>query len=194
MAEDVRMAAVTGEADASPALPRGWGVGVEFRKRRVTSRWVDFEWETAAVELSMPVTDAAAPAPSGPHEVMAGDEPRWRYDGAVIDLHPSEGEGYWLNLNSPAPCIFVMWRLDDGDEVPHPVVVTVSYNEAGRMLDAGDHVDNVPMPDAMKIELAGYTQAHYKPEPRRKMKRNDPFKDGAFRRHDDRDRQEPRRG
>ena len=75
-----------------------------------------------------------------------------------------------------------MWRLEEGDEVPRPAVVTVSYNEAGRMLDAGDHVDNVPMPDDLKSALLAYTNAHYKPEPKKKVRRNDPFKDGAFRR------------
>ena len=34
------------------------------------------------------------------------------------------------------------------------------------MLDAGDHVDNVPMPAEMRDVLIAYTAAHYKPEPR----------------------------
>jgi len=50
------------------------------------------------------------------------------------------------------------------------------------MLDAGDHVDNVPMPAEMRDVLIAYTAAHYKPEPRKKVRRNDPFREGAFRR------------
>jgi len=121
------------------------------------------------------------PANAAVEEMIAG-ETRWCYTAQPVDLHPSEGEGYWLNLNSPAPCIFVMWRLEEGDQVPRPVVVTLSYNEAGRMLDAGDHVDNVPMPAEMREVLIAYTAAHYKPEPRKKVRRNDPFREGAFRR------------
>jgi hypothetical protein len=139
---------------------------------------VDFEWETASVAVSNDVDLMAGE----PIECVIGGEPQWRYDGERIELHRSEGEGYWLNLNSPLPCIFVMWRLEEGDEVPRPAMVTVSYNEAGRMLDAGDRVDNVPMPESVRVPLASYTAAHYKPEPRRKVRRNDPFKDGAFRR------------
>lgn len=115
-------------------------------------------------------------------ETGNGDERRWCYGGQRIELHPSEGEGYWLNLNSPAPCIFVMWRLEAGDPAPRPVVVTLSYNEAGRMLDAGEQVDNVPMPADVRGALEAYTARHYRPEPRKKVRRNDPFRDGAFRR------------
>ncbi len=100
---------------------------------------------------------------------------RWR--GALMDLHPSEGEGYWLNLTSNAPCVFVMWRMEEGEALPRPSVVTASYNEAGRMLDAGDRVDRVPMPEAMQAALAAYTIKFYKPEVRKKVKRNDPFRD-----------------
>ena len=159
-------------------LVDAWTASVNFRKRPVNSRWAEFEWDTASVC----VADDAPIERVGPIECVVDHEGQWHYDGERIELHPSEGEGYWLNLNSPGPCIFVMWRLEEGDEVPRPAVVTVSYNEAGRMLDAGDHVDNVPMPDDLKSALLAYTNAHYKPEPKKKVRRNDPFKDGAFRR------------
>ena len=176
---------VTSEAtNPHPANPlvTAWSASVCFRKRPVNSRWVDFEWETASVTVSAANAQAA---PTGPDEFSFGVETQWRYDAEEISLHPSEGEGYWLNLNSPQPCVFVMWRLEEGDAVPRPVVVTLSYNEAGRMLDAGDHVDNVPMPDALRTELQAYTDANYKPEPRKKVRRNDPFVEGAFRKVSD---------
>ena len=159
-------------------LKPSWSASVAFRKRPVASRWIDFEWDT----VSIMVSDDQQVTPVGPLEFAVGNETQWRWDGERIDLHPSEGEGYWLNLNSPQPCIFVMWRLEEGDVVPRPVVVTVSYNEAGRMLDAGDHVDNVPMPEPLRTALTTYVAAHYKPEPRKKVRRNDPFVEGAYRR------------
>jgi len=155
-----------------------WSASVAFRKRAVNSRWADFEWDIASIAVSDDLQVLAA----RPLEFTVNNESQWRWDGERIELHHSEGEGYWLNLNSPQPCIFVMWRLEEDDAVPRPVVVTVSYNEAGRMLDAGDHVDNVPMPDSMKALLTTYTAANYKPEPRKKVKRNDPFVEGAYRR------------
>ena len=155
-----------------------WSASVAFRKRPVNSRWADFEWDTASISVS----DDLQMLHAGPLEFTVNNEPQWRWDGERIELHPSEGEGYWLNLNSPQPCIFVMWRLEEEDVVPRPVVVTLSYNEAGRMLDAGDHVDNMPMPDSLRAALTTYTAANYKPEPRKKVRRNDPFVEGAYRR------------
>lgn len=169
--------AVNNPTEAAAIVP-SWSASVAFRKRPVSSRWVDFEWDTASVFVS---DDLDIPA-TGPLQIATAGEQQWRWDGQRIELHRSEGEGYWLNLNSPQPCVFVMWRLDEPDEVPRPVVVTVSYNEAGRMLDAGDHVDNVPMPDPVLAALTAYTAMHYKPEVRKKVKRNDPFVEGAFRR------------
>ena len=164
--------------NGSVELKPSWSASVAFRKRPVTSQWVDFEWDVASIAAS----DDLNVAPVGPLEFPDGDEVQWRWDGERIELHHSEGEGYWLNLNSPQPCIFVMWRLEEDDLVPRPVVVTVSYNEAGRMLDAGDHVDNVAMPESVRAALTIYTAAHYKPEARKKVKRNDPFVEGAYRR------------
>ena len=166
-------------SSAEPAaIAPSWSASVAFRKRPVASRWADFEWDTASISVS----DELQVAQAGPVEITVNTELQWRWDGERIELHPSEGEGYWLNLNSPQPCIFVMWRLEEPEVVPRPVVVTVSYNEAGRMLDAGDHVDNVPMPESLRAALTSYTAAHYKPESRKKVKRNDPFVEGAFRR------------
>lgn len=155
-----------------------WSASVAFRKRPVNSRWADFEWDTASISVS----DDLQMLHAGPLEFTVNNELQWRWDGERIELHPSEGEGYWLNLNSPQPCIFVMWRLEEEDVVPRPVVVTLSYNEAGRMLDAGDHVDNMPMPDSLRATLTSYTAANYKPERRKKVRRNDPFVEGAYRR------------
>ncbi len=158
---------VSNDALAIPAKVV-WPLDVSFRKRPVQSRWADFQWE--------PVSVAMAEASSLSCDVVTIDgETQWRWSGAAMDLHPSEGEGYWLNLTSETPCLFVMWRLEEGDEVPRPVVVTASYNEAGRMLDAGDRVDRVAMPEAMQSALAEYTMKFYKPEVRKKVKRNDPF-------------------
>jgi hypothetical protein len=162
-----------------PAIPAKaqWPVAVSFRKRPVQSKWADFQWETASVVFSTNTEHSIS-------EYEIAGETRWIYSGGIVDLHNSEGEGYWLNLNSPAPCVFVMWRMEEGESIPKPVVATVSYNEAGRMLDAGDKVDNVPMPEEMRAALIEYVNVHYTPEVRKKVRRNDPFKDGSFRSRD----------
>ena len=63
-----------------------------------------------------------------------------------------------------------MWRMFDDGAMPaaRPVLVTLSYNEAGRFLDGGEQVDGVPMPPAIAEWLRAFVAVHYKPEPRRK--------------------------
>jgi hypothetical protein len=146
-------------------------IDVVIERRRLTNRWMGETWQPANVEVMRSGRGEFA-------ECLGDDGPitQWRVGPYTIELHPTEAEGYFLNLTSPAPCVFIMWRMFD-DRVPpaRPVVVTVSYNEAGRLLDGGERVDNVPMPPEIMAWMKPFVAAHYKPEPRRKVKRNDPF-------------------
>ena len=60
-----------------------------------------------------------------------------------------------------------MWRgpeADDaeGDEFKlRPRCVTVSYNEAGRLLDGGEQVDAVPMPPEILAWMEPFVAEHY---------------------------------
>ena len=79
----------------------------------------------------------------------------------------------------------MLWRLADQQEpAARPVIVTVSYNEAGRFMDGGEQVEGVPLPELLADVMRPFIALHYKPEPRRKVKRNDPFagSDGRGRR------------
>ena len=66
-----------------------------------------------------------------------------------------------------------MWRPDDtgaDDALPAPQVVTLSYTDAGRWLDAQERVDQVPAPAALVAWLRDFVQAHYQPEPKRRKR------------------------
>jgi hypothetical protein len=96
---------------------------------------------------------------------------RFLYPGYQVTLYPDEGEGYYLNLTSGAPVWFVMWRLDEADAAQaRPELVTLSYNEAGRLLDAQERVDNVPLPNVLRDWLQAYTDATYRPEPKQRKR------------------------
>lgn len=82
-----------------------------------------------------------------------------------IRLFPDEAEGYYLNVTTDAPAIFVHWR--SGDEA-QALLVTLSYNEAGRLLDGGETVDSVPMPAEMQAWLTEYVNMNYQPEQKKK--------------------------
>ena len=93
------------------------------------------------------------------------------YPGLSVTLHRDEGEGYYLNLTSGAPVWFVMWRIDDEDPArAWPELVTLSYNEAGRLLDAQERVDNLPLPDELCAWLQAFVDEHYRPEPKQRRR------------------------
>lgn len=132
-----------------PTIP----VSVWMEKRPVQSRWVSHEWHAAAVTL------AGEGAPD------AGWE---KHEGHTVSLFRDEAEGYYLNTSTPEPKVFVMWRIEEGSDVAVPHMVTVSYNEAARLMDAQEKVDALPMPPAMLPWLEAYVAENYKPEPKKK--------------------------
>jgi hypothetical protein len=157
--------------------PARFPVSVIIECTPLANRWQSERWEPVAVEIE---TDSPAAGPVPTALDAAGK--CWRFAGYAIELHRSEAEGYFLNTTSPEPKIFVMWRSrDDAEDRAYPPIwpatVTVSYNEAARLMDGGEHVDAVPMPAAILEWMTPFVAEHYKPEPRRKVRRNDPFAD-----------------
>ncbi len=143
----------------------------------ISNRWASEQWSPSAV---IPLADRDAPAEAQPAQRLPSlsSAVRWRFDGLWVELHRSEGEGYWLNLTSCAPKAFVMWRsADDGAGEPamRPCAVTVSYNEAARVLDAGEQVEGVALAPELLAWMKPFVDQHYTPEPRKKVRRNDPF-------------------
>jgi hypothetical protein len=69
------------------------------------------------------------------------------------------------------------------EEEPHlsdevmaiPVMVSLSYHDAGRWLDAQEQVDQVPAPEDVVSWISVYAQAHWELEPKRR-KRPESFK------------------
>jgi hypothetical protein len=162
-----------------PMKPVYFSVDVLMDRVPLANRWVSEKWQPAAI---VPVAEGAATR-GVPERVADGPAgTTWRFPRMQIELHAAEAEGFFLNVTSDTPVVFVMWRpAEDGVEpAARPEIVTLSYNEAGRFMDGGERVDPVPMPDAIRAWLTAFVAEHYKPEPKRKVKRNDPFKDGAF--------------
>ena len=100
-----------------------------------------------------------------------GRSAQWLFPGLPVTLFRDEAEGYHLNLSSGAPVWFVMWRIDDEDPSrAWPELVTLSYNEAGRLLDAQERVDNLPLPAEVRAWLQDFTDQHYRPEPKQRRR------------------------
>lgn len=145
-------------------------VAVVMEKISLDNRWVSEKWEAIGV---VPAFDAD-PAASAPRRIVAEDGREQFLAGHFpLELFRDEVDNYHLNLTSPEPRVFVMWRLED--EVPRPVSVSLSYGEAARWLDSGEQCDGVPMPREIADWLGDFVNTHYKPAVRKKIKRNDPF-------------------
>jgi hypothetical protein len=73
-----------------------------------------------------------------------------------------------MNMSTEQPSVFILWRMEEERAVPQ--FLTVSYAEAGRWMDAGERVDQVPMPSELWTWVGGYVERNYKPEPKKKQR------------------------
>jgi len=141
-------------------------VAVVMEREAHPNPWED--WRFRPVEV---VADEAA---FGAEPRVLRDDGRIRrtlFPGFTLELFRDEGEGYHLNLRTGTPVWFVMWRRDDADPSrAWPETVSVSYNEAGRWLDAQERVDNVPLQPEFAAWLQAYTDAHYRPAPKKRRR------------------------
>jgi hypothetical protein len=141
-------------------------VAVVMERDFQPNRWED--WRHRIVEV-VPMEQAFGSAPRVLRE--DGKLQRSLHPGLSVELFADEGEGYYLNLSSGAPVWFVVWRSDDEDPSrAWPEQVTLSYNEAGRRLDAQERVDNVPLQPEWREWLQAFTDANYKPEPKQRKR------------------------
>lgn len=135
-------------------VPREVGVAVCFERVALSSRWVDHAWRLVSM------------APAGQMPVVHGVS-RVVCDHLELRLHGDEADNYLLNLSAQQPMLFVVWRLETA--TPSVLMVTVSYGEAARMLDAGENVDGLPLPE----DLVGWVEQfarHYFRPPEKKLK------------------------
>ena len=155
-------------------------VAVVMRHERIDNRWQPWRWSLAEV---VPHEDAFG---SEPRLLLdSPDERRWLHPGFTVELFRDDAEGYYLNATTPAPCWFVLWRMEEeatiaSEPIARPVMVSVSYHDAGRWLDAQETVEQVPAPPEVVAWLGEFVQAHYVPEPKRRQRPE------SFRRLEDR--------
>ncbi|WP_423454092.1 DUF3305 domain-containing protein [Ottowia sp. VDI28] len=139
---------------------------VRIDRLRQPSRWEDWRFNIAEV-----VVDEGA---FGTERRVLRDDghcTQWLFPNLPVTLHHDEAEGYYLNLSSGSPVWFVMWRIDDADpSLAWPEIVTLSYNEAGRWLDAQERVDNVPLDTGVRAALQAFVDANYRPEPKKRKR------------------------
>lgn len=134
--------------------PQAVTVAVGFNRVPLASRWADHAWRLVAL--------APAGVPLQGAELVR--------DNLELRLYSDEAENYMLNLTATEPMLFVVWRLEGGR--PEVMMVTVSYGEAARMLDSGENVEGMPLPEDLRGWIEDFARHHYQPpEKKTKQKR-----------------------
>ena len=156
MAHNAAMADATPDPALSP-----YPLAVIMERVRLDDRWATEKWEAKGI-----VPDTAPPGSAERVILDDGHTLQVLFPGVTLRLITIEAEGYLLNLTSPQPRVFVLWRLED--EVARPERLTVSYNEGTRWADSDESVDGVPLPEDLVPWIAEFAAAHYRPEPKKK--------------------------
>lgn len=139
------------------------------------ARWQAWRWQLADVVMH------EAGFGSAPRLLYQDEsEQRWLHGGFKVELFSDDGEGYYLNTSTDVPSWFVLWRMEDEpsvtlEPIPKPLVVSLSYYDAGRWLDAQEKVEQVPAPEAVVDWLRAFVDQHRQAEPKRRQ-RPDSFK------------------
>jgi hypothetical protein len=139
-----------------------WSAAVIMQRTALNNRWASEKWEVSSV---VPDLDPGA----APRVILqTPDILQVMFSGLQIRLQRDEAEGYYMNITSPQPKVFVLWRMGEVWAEPH--FLSVSYNEGARWLDSSENVDGVPLPVELVAWLADYCEKHYHPEPEKKRK------------------------
>jgi hypothetical protein len=135
-------------------------VAVIMERQALANRWVSERWEASGVVLD------ADPPGTPPRVIVEQKElTQTLFPGFRLRLLREDAEGYYLNITSPSPKVFILWRMhDDG---PRPEFVTVCYFEGTRWADSGEQVDGVKLPTELRPWIERFVAEHYHPEPRK---------------------------
>jgi Protein of unknown function (DUF3305) len=153
----------------------GIEVAVVMRREYIGNAWQSWRWALADVVPQEPSFGTE------PRLLFKDDkEERWLHPGFLVELYRDDAEGYYLNVTTPAPCWFVLWRMEEEatlreEPMPRPAAVSLSYHDAGRWLDAQETVEQVPAPAHVIEWMRLFAEEHYVIEPRRR-KRPESFK------------------
>ena len=152
-------------------LPEFFPVSVIMQSQPSQSPWVDEVWQAIGLvsQAQAKAGDIRVTEQGGIKQVI--------YGGLKIRLFLDECESYYHNLMSPEPGCFVVAREEDEEgndtDVPIPVLVTLSFDEAHAYLEGDDIVYAVPIPPELYRWAEAYILKNYSAEKRKKRKRKD---------------------
>ena len=137
-------------------------LSIVLERAPIESRWATFRWDLAGV-----LPDQGGEA----RTIIESDALLQKlYPGYEVSLHRDEAEGYYLNVSSEVPSVFVSLRMDEGEGDPYPFMATLSYNEAARWMDSNERVERVPVWPELAAWMGAWVEENYRPEPKKRRK------------------------
>jgi hypothetical protein len=136
-------------------------IAVVMERVAIESRWAKHQWRVASVR----------PDCGGEPRVVVEHEGLLQklHPGLDLTIHRDEAEGYYLNVSSEQPAVFVSWRADEAGE-GWPFLATLSYHEAARWMDGGETVDRVEAPVDLIVWIGTWVEENYRPEVKKRIR------------------------
>ncbi len=136
-------------------------LAVIMERTLLAGRWTIEQWEAKGVVRT------ERPAGGAEQVIFCNERAKqFLFPGFELRLRRDEAEGYYLNITSPHPKVFVLWRMRE--DLARPELLTVSYHEGARWMDSGESVDGVALPVDLLPWLSEFVAEHYQPEPGKK--------------------------
>lgn len=128
----------------------------------VQSRWESHRWSLLGV----------VPDVGGEPRTLI-DDPRQLqriFPGLEVALFPDEAEGYFLNVSTDEPSVFILLRTDEATSEPFAAQATLSYHEAARWMDGGERVERTLAWPELVAWMGEWVEANYRPEPKKRLR------------------------
>jgi hypothetical protein len=137
-------------------------IAVILQREAVESRWESHRWDLHGV----------VPDVGGETRTTVADARTIQrlFPGFELVLFRDESEGYFLNVSSEAPSVFVSLRIDEASGEPYPFMVSLSYNEAARWMDSNERVERAPAWPDLVSWVGLWVEENYRPEPKKRRK------------------------
>jgi len=143
-------------------------VAVILERVAISSPWASHKWQAAGV----------VPDVGGQARILLERDGLLQkvFPGFEVTLFRDEAEGYYLNVSSGDPSLFISIRFDESTGDAYPFQVSASYSEAARWMDSSEQVERVTVEGEFAAWIGEWVEANYRPEGKRERKRPNSFK------------------
>ncbi len=154
------------ESDREVTVP----VAVVMERTIDTSKkWVVPQWKVFAIVSGEHINQHDQKVLIHEDEIHS----RYFFGGLLLHLFKDGTEGYWYNLLSQTPYLYVICDGEEGDNDIEPAFITANQDEATGYMESDRMVLSIPAPVEICDILERFVISHHHPEQKKKRKRQD---------------------